>query len=644
MADYILTSMRGGLNNSDPALSLPDNQATVAQNVEWVNAMLAERRLGSTAVTLSATMTAKDRVTFLFRDLPTSDETAARLWAFGVTGTASSRLEFKDTAWNVPTLKDAFVITGKYPNQIRAVSLHGKTFIAYKSAQDRLHVYDGSTVRRTGLAEPGVPGVAETGVGGTYATLRYFRVRVIEKSGSTILRRSEPSTAVSITPSGTKTGIVVTQGTLPGEGETHWEIEESPDGGSNYYVVATVVIGTTTSTDTTALASVSAFTLSEDTGDYELIGSAKFLVVDDDRLVWAGNHDSATYDSRFGWTPVNGADGVGNDERFETDTDPYKDLDASEGGGITGVSKPQNGAFFLFKFMQIHKAVRSGKRTAAYDTIVETKSSGAIEGSVVDAVDQSGNPATYFIDPKVGPRRIASNGLADCGLDIRETWKLLNLDATQCLCTSLYYPNKHQVHWWIATGSSNVPDVHIVLHTRFTQEDKDGVRGGWAIWTGASAAAQAACLFASNIDSGAARSLTLVPFIGLAGSGNVLRGETGITDAGATYTAKIRSKPHNPMTLMRKFGAMVGALLAKAATGAKVSVSLVRDFGLETTTPIDSTLDAAGTETEVIKLLDSLSLSESTVMQVEFADSASPGTAAWQVNYFVMKERQEQTA
>jgi hypothetical protein len=643
MADFALHSLRGGLNNTDPAISLSDDQATVAQNVEWVYGMIADRRLGSDAISLSATLAASDRVTFLHRDLPTADETAARLWAFGVTGTSSSTLEYKDTSWHVPTLKDAFTITGIYPNRIRAVSLHGKTFIAYKSGQDRLHVYDGSTVRRSGVAEPAAPTGANTAAAGSFTGTRYYRVRYIEKSGSTVLRRSEPSDVLTFAPSGSKTGVTVTKPASISEGETHWELEASLNN-SDFYVLATTAVGTSSVDDTTDYSTgYTAYTLSEDTGDYALIGSAKFLAVDDDRLIWAGSFDDANLASRLGWTPVYGADGVGNDERFETDTDPFKDLDAGEGGGCTGLSEPQNGSFYFFKFSQIHKADRTGQRTKAYDTFALTKKKGAIEGSVVDGEDATGEPCVYFIDPKTGPARVGQGGIFNCGRDIRRTWKQLNLDATQLIATGLYYPDKHQVHWWIATGSSNVPDVHIVLHTHLTRLGEDGVRRGWAIWTGATAAAQCACLFADNIDDGTARSLSLVPFVGMAGSGNVHRCDTGDDDNGTEFTATVKSKPLTPASVVQHYGVTSGAVVAIAASGASIDVSLVRDRGLETVTVSDISLAPTASETDVIKDLDNLTLSEWRLVEIQVSDVDTPGSQ-WQVDQIVLRGYGEQGA
>jgi hypothetical protein len=42
-------------------------------------------------------------------------------------------------------------MTAPYRYRWQAVSVHGKLFFAYKSDQDRLHVWDGTSMRRVGL-------------------------------------------------------------------------------------------------------------------------------------------------------------------------------------------------------------------------------------------------------------------------------------------------------------------------------------------------------------------------------------------------------------------------------------------------------------------------------------------------------------
>lgn len=647
MSDFIVKSLRAGMNNSDPSIALAEDQCVLAQNVEWTSSMLGERRRGSEAIDVTGSdLVGKDRVTFLHRHLPTTDETAAQLWALGVTGTASSSLVYKDTTWHTVSPSDAITLTSGAQYQVRAQTRGAKLFLAFKSAVDRLHVWDGTTLRRTGLAEPAAPTSAETGVGGAYTGTRYFRVRYTVKSGSTVLRRSEPSDALTVAPSASKTGTIVTKPATISESETHWELEASLDN-ANFYRIADTLVGTTTVTDTTAYtsgyANVSGAVLSEDVGDYTLIGSAKYLAADEDRLVWAGNHEDSTKASTVGWSPVGNADGVGNDERMESDTDPELTLDAREGGDITGLSAPVAGSLWAFKYSRIFKLIRRGQRTRAYEAIPITSQRGAIDGSVIPGVDQTGNPCLYFLDPQVGPCRLGRQGLQWAGGDIWETWKTVNVDASSVVSRSLFYPENRQVHWWIATVDSNVPDTRIVLHTHETRDAEDGCRRGWAIWIGGSCAALAACMFAENIDDDTARSLVLRPFIGVEGDGLIHRTDTSTSDNSTAYVAKIITKPYAPATILNQFGVTAGSLLAKAVTDATINVTLTRDFGLETKTVYSVDLAPSDVETQVIKKLDDLVFSELTTLQVEFVDPGTPGSR-WELQQFALQGRAEQTA
>lgn len=647
MSDFIIKSLRGGMNNSDPPIALAEDQCVLAENVEWVTSMLGERRKGSTAVTISGSgISGMDRVAFLHRHLPTTDETAAQLWALGVTGTASSALVYKDTAWHTVSPFDAFTLTGGYQYQHRAVTLHGNLFHAYKSGSDRLHVWDGTTHRRVGLAEPAAPTSAETGTGGTYTGTRYGRVRYTVMSGTTVLRRSEPSDALTVTPSGTKTGTVFTKPATISENETHWELELSLDN-ANFYRVAQTLVATTTVTDTVAYtsgyANVSGAVLSEDVGDYTVIGSVKYLTVDEDRLMWGSSYEDSTKASTVGWSPVGNADGVGNDERMESDTDPELTLDARQGGDLTGLSAPIAGAIFAFKTERIFKLVRRGQRSRAYEAIPITSQRGAIDGSVVAGVDQGGNPCLYFLDPQVGPCRMGRQGLQWAGGDIWETWKTVNINATSVVCRAVFYPENRQVHWWVATTTGNVPDTRLVLHTNHTRDTEDGCRRGWALWTGPSAGALAVCMFAENIDDGTARSLVLRPFIGLEGHGLIQRTDTGSDDNGTAYAADLVTKPYAPASILNQFEVRAVSVLAKAVTSATVDVTLTRDFGLETTSSTGVLFTPTATETHVIKKLDDLSFSELTTVQVEFVDPATPGTR-WELDQCALAGVPGQTA
>lgn len=642
MADFSINSLLGGQNDTDPKIALPDDQCVLARNVEFVNSMLGDRRRGTSAITLPSSLSGQDRITFLHEHVPGTDFTASELWALGVTGTSTYQLARKTTSWSDATITaDTPLLTGFAPYQWQAVSLHGKLFIAFDSDVNRLHVVTAgsTTVRRTGLAAPAAAPTATDSGSGTFSGTRYYRVREAELSGSTVLRRGEPSAVLTKAPSGSGTGFTVTKPTDTSEGATHWELEASLDN-ANFYRIARTVVGTTTYDDTTDVVAgyAQTFPLSEDIEDYTLLPSARYLVADEDRLVYGGCYEDTSRSSEVGWTPVNNADGVGNDERIELDTDPSVNLDGLEGGPLTGLASASMGEIFAFKFGRVYKLVRQGVRAHAYDPICLTKAIGALHGSVVVGLDQMGRPCVYFLDPSVGPYRAGVGGLKRCGMDLFTTWETLNIDATKVVCSGVYYPATQQVIWNIAVSGSNTPNLSLVLHTTNSRETEDGVRKGYATWDGTRSKGLTMCLFASNIEAGTARSLTRVPFIGTEGLGLAHRCDTGSDDNGTAYAARIVTKPYTLKSILYRFGVAAGALLAKAVAGSKITVKVVRDFGLETPCTVDSvSLAATASETDVIKVLDNLVGSEMSVAQFELLDPTSAGTR-FELNQLTLSE------
>lgn len=647
---WVLKSLRGGMNDSDPAISLADDQCVSAINVEFNKSMLGERRRGTSAVTLNATMAAKDRATFLARHLSTADETASQLWVLGVTGTSSYRLDYKDTAWHNVTIADTVSLAGFDQYRWQSASLHGKLYIAMNTDQDRLHCYDPAiaptTIRRVGQATTATAPTASDDAGaGTFVQIRYYRVRyTVQVAGVTKLR-SEPSAVLTKTPNGAKAGLTVTKNSSPGESETHWELEASLDN-VNFYIIATQVIATTTYDDTTANLpgyAAAGFVLSEDIGDYTLPWSAKYLTTDADRLVWAGSHEDAAAGSRIGWSPVGNADGKGNDERYELDTDPTLDLDSYEGGEITGLSSAAAGSFFAFKFDHIYKLVRTGQRSQAYDVVVISKSRGAFHGSVIQGVDQLGRACIYFLDPAVGPCRFGPGGLEWCGSDIRETWALVNKEATQVLCSGLYDPTNRQVVWNVAMASANIPSLSIVLQTDNVVSDENGTKRGWATWNGNRAKALCMCLYSDNIEAGTARSRTLRPLIGLEGLGLVQLCDTGTADIAVTYTASITTKPYVLSTILDKMGILAGTILGKAVASAAVLIQVVRDFAAETSSGVTATFTAAGSETVKFVPMENLNMAEATTIHFKISDDAT-NAARWELHMLALKTTKGQTS
>jgi hypothetical protein len=640
------------LNNTDPPSALTDDQCTVAENVEFNLSTLGERRKGCAGISLPVAITGDPNIqaiTFVHRHLPTTNETDAQLWVLGQHLTTQNYvLAYKDTTWHTVTPIDDIDVTSGRGYQLSAVSLHGKLFLAYRSVGgvNRLHVWDGTTLRRTGLAQPVAPAVATTGVG-TYTGTRYFRVRYVVMSGSTVLRRSEPSDATTFVPGGLGLSARITKPATISESETHWEVEASVDN-ANFYRITRVVVGTTTYDDSTAYtpgyATLSGAVLSEDIGDYSLIHSGKFLSADQDRLVVGGSWENDALASSESWTPVYNDPGSGNDERIPTDTDNQLNLDGFEGGPLTFGSNPVSGYIWAFKRSHTYRLGRTGQRTRAYEATNLSKSLGALAGSVVEGVDQYGMACLYFLDPETGPCRTGGARIIQAaGRDILNTWRSINTDAT-IVCRALYYPESRQVHWWVASSAGSFPNFKIILQTNETREMPDGVRKGWTTATGIITQAYTACLFSDNVDAGVARSLVLKPFIGVsATNGYVLQCDTGITDNGTAFAARVKSKPFIMRGLLNKFGSMAIAILAKASASASVIVKLTRDFGLETK-ELETTLAAtAAGEDQVIKQLRNLTFAQMYALQLEFKDPAVPA-GTWEVNRLDMKPRLEEAA
>lgn len=623
----VIASLRGGMNNTDPWHVLPEDQCILAENVEFFYSALGERRNGCVPVSLTSSgLETYDAIVHLSQQFPTNDPNLGQIWAVGATEGVSAVFARRadDFSWNTVTIKDAIDAAAPGIYQIFAQSYQNKQFFVYPSAQDRLHVWDGSTIRRTGLAAPAAaPTVVDTG-SGTYSGTRYFRTRNIEKSGSTILRRSEPSESVSITPSGSGAGAEVTRPTAVDEGETHWELEASADD-RNYYLIATIAIATTTYTDTTASAvTYATFTVSEEIGEYLLQPAARFLLVDGDRLIGAGHPTDASLGSTIWWTPVSNDPGVGNDERLPLASlaNNRRSLDNYEGGPITGVSENVNGVFYVFKWSHIYQATRTGNADDAYSILCLSKARGALPGSIVSGMDENGQACVYFLDPLAGPSRLGVNGLQLIH-GLRRTWTRVNRLATKVVSHGVYYPEKRQVHWWVAADGADSPSLKLVLQVTEVRPgtDAEAVRG-WSIATGR--IAEALCSAIVNVtilgEDGSISTIARRPYIGLDTPDLLQQCDLLSTDAGQAYVAKIVTRPYMLNGLLDKWGAMQAAILANASTAGPLLVRCVRDFNKEVTSA-QADFTPEGTEPFVAAQMDDLHMSDAFAIQFIFSDT-----------------------
>ncbi len=624
--NLVIPSLRGGLNDTEAQHSLADDQCTEAMNVEFYNATVAERRLGCEPYSIVGSgLDTEDAIVHLSVRFPTNDIIRPEYWAISATvGGAVKIARQYASLWNTVFVLDPPLTIAPDIYQIMSQSLDGKLFFAYHSATDRLHVWDGTTLRTVGLTGPLAPPTAVDEGVDTFITTRYYRFRYIVMSGSTILRRSEPSPDVTFVPSGTGKGARVTRSGLIGEGETHWELEASIDG-SIFYRIQTLLIGQNYADDETDLATTAYSDLgpvSEPIGAYLTIPSVRFIAADADRLLLGGHWTDPQLQSRVMWTPVRADPGVGNDERIPLSTggDNFVDLDNYEGGALTGISQMANGTWYAFKWSQIYKMARTGDLTHAYAPIAISKVRGALQGSIVSGIDEAGRPCLYFLDPAVGPCMLGSFGLREIE-GLRNTWKRVSYDPYGIAARGVYYPDKQQIHWWVSVDNHDFPNMKIVVQVGELRASGSGnVTGGISLANGKITTAYCACIWPEISNGGGnTQVMTHRPFIGLPAPDFIQRTDVGDIDSDTGYHAVVTSRPFFLSGLLNQWGAMNSGLLATANALATIIVSCIRDFGLETNSR-QLTLAPALAEPLVIKTLDDLVMSESKAIQFRIED------------------------
>ncbi len=649
MADekpFTLSDLRGGVNDDDSELQLAPNEMTDCRNIDFRAGACGAKRRGTTGIAMTSSIFA-NTIVAVWRHTPTNNPANDELWAIDSAGNLDRRVA---GVWQggVARVNDYTTILPAYLD-INAVSLHGKLFIAStnNSGLNRLLVWDGTVLRWAGFGQTPAPTAANTAVGGTFDGNRYYRVRYTQQVSGVTVRRSEPSTAVTINPPGSWNGVTVTKpsgteatSSIYCEGQTHWELEASDDD-FLYYRIATTAIGTSTATDTTAYSSsggtYAAYTLSEAIGEYVPPPAARHLAVDEDRLILGGHSYAANftaafvpYDSYVWWTPVSADDGVGNDERIPQETRNFINFDGLDGGGITSIVAGVAGAVRVFKRSRLYKMVRTGVLSSAYDPITESPSRGALPRAAVSGFDEQGNPCTYFLDETSGLCRAGQRGVEDLGRKVKGAWNTRNKAAT-IPPRIVYYPDLQQVWYSVVLNADTVPSLLFVYETEFNAH---------VFHNGLPARARSFTLFT---DSGG----TMRPVLATASEALFPSGTSYLhmadiatdNDNGVAYQAYGDSRPFILGGLYQKFGAHSCVVLGAAST-ATLQVTLNRDFGLET---LSKTVSMAATASEnyVVRPVDDLSLSGFTAMKVRIGD-ASAVAQTWSVDHVAFRPRTEE--
>jgi hypothetical protein len=649
-----INDLSGGLNDTDAPQDLAPNQCQIAQNVEWTTTKFAQRRQGGVnSIHATEPWSASTSLLTLMRHTPTADEAAAEMWGVdsgspAVTGRMAGSNQFAAV-----TVGDAWTTTdAKY---INGVSLNGKFFVAGNTAQDRLHVWDGTNFRRVGISTPAAPTVANTGAGTYAATLRYYKVHFVNVNVTPAIT-SELSAAVSFTPSGSGTHARITKPSNPGDSETHWRLFGSPDG-VNYYVIASATIGTTTLDDNTAPVNYSTvaptFAGFPTDSDYFTVPiSPKYLLADEDRLILLSSWETASMASAVMWTPVIGTtptfpSGVADDERVPSTN--RLDLDRSDGGGITG-GAILNGTIYVFKLSHIYRLARTGDVDLPYQPIPVTKSLGAItHKSIVLGEDDRGNPCLYFLSRR-GPYRLTVEGLEYLGRDIETFWSTVNYSAVT-VPFGVWHQNKRQVQWWMATGAALSPDKKLVFHARYARRTETGdVRGGWALHTDGAANGFCAVMFANTL--GATMSLDLKPYFGQEFISGMPDGpcvkydaDGTYTDRGATastYIGRVKTGAFPPGGVGMK-GRVTQTYVLGSCANRSVVVDVVEDFGARTRSGAAALPAATASETRVlVKIEDDARAADAMYVSIVVDDDTSPASgAAWTVDAIGLRVKTE---
>lgn len=296
-----LNDCRGGRDGASDPLSLKPNEVTEMRNGDTFRCIFFRKRGGAAAPAIGNAFTGV--ISSLLSHFPSNNLAAAELWGCDdATPPALGRMAAASTFSNPTTIDAPSTGAGA---KVRGASFNGKLFLAYQSAQDRLHDYDPTlaapAVRRVGLATPGEPSLANFATsGGTASQGVVYRVRFRIKNGTQILAQSEPSAtdATVTTVNGTETfpsvaRTVVTMPTAP-DSATHWVIEAAIalTAPTVFYEQIELPITTTTWTNansnTAATTYVAIGTLSELLGLYAKWPSVKYVIAAFNRLLGLG--------------------------------------------------------------------------------------------------------------------------------------------------------------------------------------------------------------------------------------------------------------------------------------------------------------------------------------------------------------------
>lgn len=640
---FIMASLKGGRNGIDPPTLVPDDQVLEALNVDWNAGALCRKRPGCDTVTLSGGTPVSPPICSLFRHLPAgSTDATAELWIVDHAG-VFHRMAGGTTIADV-TPKDAISATiDTNATTMRGVVFNGKLFLLYANASARVAVWDGTTLRRTGLAAPSGAPTNSLSAGAVTDTRNYYSAVVVKVAGVVTLR-SELSAASGNVTLASQQATNTLVGT-PGEGETHWELYAASTSDNVIHFVADAVIGNTIADNLATLT----LRLAPLAGTNALIPDAVLAAKDGNSRMLFGRHRTVTSQtSRIWFSPILGSTGVGDDERIPAvvNQNNYFDLIPNDGDFLTALAGPLQGSMYAWKNRSTWKLGPTGDPNNPYTLYQLSGIVGCVcDKSVVQGTDEYGLPTLYWMSLQ-GPYRFGSQGMQYMGRDIEDIWITMNLTAN-IPCHGVFYPQLHQVWWWMTVSTNTDPTVLVVFDTILGRASltvvgdappSAGVRRGWAKWTGDLASARCSVMFARSI--GASMGILQRPYAGFSaavGTPRLLGADsaTATDDGGTTFQSYIQTKPYQPVGRNAYFESTQPSLQAKASSGVTIQCKLTPNYLALPFVQDTVTLTPVNNETRVWRKFQKLALPRCQTMQIQLGDAMATG-ASWELDQFVM--------
>lgn len=616
-----------GRNDYDAPAELPEGMACEMLNVVPVRGTVAQKRRGSAGQTISGTLSGYNAMA---RFVPGQDDSAAEFHFVTRDATPKIMRVAAGTTATALTLKDAI---SSLPQNATWAVLNGKLYWAYDSPVNRLHCYDpiDGTVRRVGMGTSGAATVADHGSGSYAATARFYRIRMMVVRSGRIQRQSNAGASVTFTPSGSGASARVTiPASLPGEGETHWQVEGSIDDTVYYILSGPIVVGTTTYDDTTAPSAYADNTAAPAPGAFTPWPSVKYLVSTGDRLIGFGVYESTAgegfppKDGQVYYSPVLDTTDTDDDERVSNSITFKGRIGIARNAGSEdrAIAGPMDGQIFVFQSRGTYMLVPTRNAEQPYDRITLQESIGAVSHhSTFVAEDEAGRATVNWLDPEKGPYRYGSGGLQWCGYDNQTLWSTVNLSATNKVAHGQWDLNNRRALFWIATGAANDPDTVLAFQVREgTPTQAEGVRYGWAKWTGALCAARCSVMFAESF--GSTMSRRLKPYAGL--SASLLRAEDSAAtdDNGTAFQAYALSRAWklDPIHVNKRLGKAY--VQVKTQAGVTIYETLIRNYGVQSL-QTQTLITAVGSETRALRRFDVAELADAFTFQTQLGDVAA---------------------